>query len=38
MNGQKTDADKIIAHIQHIRTQPWLSEPQRWWPEFLFHF
>lgn len=38
MNGQKSDTDQIIAHIQHLRTQPWLSESQKWWPEYLFHF
>jgi len=38
MNSQKPDADKIIAHIQHLRHQSWLKKAQRWWPEFLFHF
>ncbi|MFT5368530.1 MAG: hypothetical protein ACI8V2_003496 [Candidatus Latescibacterota bacterium] len=38
MNGQKPDADQIIAHVQHLRTQPWLSKSQKWWPEYLFHF
>ena len=35
---QKPDADKILAHIEFIKKQSWLTESQRWWPDHLFHF
>lgn len=35
---QKPDAEKILAHIENIKKQSWLSEYQRWWPDHLFHF
>ena len=34
----KSDADAIIARIDEIKREPWLSESQRWWPDYLFHF
>lgn len=35
---QKPDAGKILAHIECIKKQSWLTESQRWWPDHLFHF
>ncbi|MBU2573700.1 MAG: DUF4433 domain-containing protein [Elusimicrobia bacterium] len=34
----KPDADKIVAHIQSLKKQPWLEKRQQWWPDYLFHF
>lgn len=36
--GIKPDADKIVAHLQKIKTEPWLEKRQHWWPDYLFHF
>lgn len=35
---QKPDAEKILAHVEHIKEQPWLTKSQQWWPDYLFHF
>src|SRR5690349_6275747 len=34
----KSDAQEIIAHIKALKSQPWLTKSQRWWPDYLFHF
>ncbi|MBI5788447.1 MAG: DUF4433 domain-containing protein [Candidatus Schekmanbacteria bacterium] len=34
----KRDANKIIAHIEELKKQSWLTESQKWWPDYLFHF
>lgn len=34
----KPDADKIVAHIDYLKSQEWLAASQKWWPDHLFHF
>ncbi len=34
----KLDANQIIAHLESLKYLPSLSESQRWWPKYLFHF
>ena len=35
---QKPDAEKILANVEHIKEQTWLTKSQQWWPDYLFHF
>ncbi len=38
MNQLKAGHEKILQHIDHLITQSWLTDSQKSWPRFLFHF
>lgn len=34
----KNDAKDIETNIENIKKQSWLTESQKWWPNYLFHY
>ncbi|MCP4153989.1 MAG: DUF4433 domain-containing protein [bacterium] len=38
MSLLKADYQQILRHIKFLKTQPWLTESQKFWPKYLFHF
>jgi hypothetical protein len=38
MSGLKPGHEKILQHIQYLKGQSWLTDSQKFWPKFLFHF
>lgn len=34
----KSDAKQIVDHLENLKDLSSLSESQRWWPKYLFHF
>jgi ssDNA thymidine ADP-ribosyltransferase, DarT len=35
---RKPDTDKILAHIEALKAEPWLGQARKWWPDYLFRF
>jgi hypothetical protein len=38
MNQLKPGREKILQHIEYLIDQSWLTDSQKFWPRFLFHF
>lgn len=35
---RKPDLKEIKAHLDNLKSQSWLGQPQAWWPNYLFRF
>ena len=33
----RSEIEEIRRHLSSLKQEPWLRQPQRWWPDFLFH-
>lgn len=38
MNNLKPDHEKILQNIKNLKGEPWLTDSQKFWPSYLFHF